>query len=115
MKEYKSKIIADEETFFSYTQSVLNGKWKLQIIYVLSKYEVVRYNELRRLLGEITFKMLSNTLKEMEADGLIHREEYPQIPPKVEYSLTEKGRSLWPIIRSMCDWGEKNRVMAAKD
>ena len=52
---------------------------------------------------------ISSTLKEMQTDGLIHREEYPQIPPKVEYSLTEKGKTLWPIIQKMCQWGELNR------
>lgn len=52
---------------------------------------------------------LSSTLKEMESDGLIHRKEYPQIPPKVEYSLTEKGQTLWPLIQEMCQWGEHNK------
>ena len=57
------------------------------------------------MLGKITYKTLSTTLKEMQSDGLVHRKEYPQIPPKVEYSLTEKGNSLWPIIQGMCQWG----------
>lgn len=61
------------------------------------------------MLGEITYKTLSSTLKEMHNDGLVHREEYPQIPPKVEYSLTEKGKSLWPIIQEMCQRGELNK------
>jgi DNA-binding HxlR family transcriptional regulator len=61
------------------------------------------------MVGKITYKTLSSALKEMENDGLIHREEYPQIPPKVEYSLTEKGQTLWPIIQSMCQWGERNK------
>ncbi|MDD0824037.1 helix-turn-helix domain-containing protein [Mannheimia sp. AT1] len=109
MKEYKVTMIDNEETFFNYTLSIISGKWKLLIIYVLFHHQIVRYNELRRLLGgEITFRMLSNTLKEMEADGLVHRKEYPQIPPKVEYSLTEKGKSLWPMIRGMYDWGRDN-------
>ena len=59
--------------------------------------------------SRISFKTLSATLKELEADGLVHREEYPQIPPKVEYSLTERGRSLIPILDQMCTWGEEHR------
>ena len=96
----------NQEPFFGYTLSIINGKWKLQIIYHLSKDGTVRYNELQRLLGKITYKTLSTALKEMQNDGLVHREEYPQIPPKVEYSLTEKGKSIWPIIQEMCQWGE---------
>lgn len=67
----------------------------------------MRYNEIKRILGNITYKMLSNTLKELERDGLIVRKEYPQVPPKVEYSLTEKGKSLMPIMSTMCNWGDK--------
>lgn len=98
-----------QEPYFGYTLSIINGKWKLLIIYYLSKNGAVRYNELQRLIGQITYKTLSTTLKEMQADGLVHRKEYPQIPPKVEYSLTDKGKTLWPIIQEMCKWGEHNR------
>ena len=58
----------------------------------------------------ISNECLSSTLKELEADQLVHREEYPQIPPKVEYSLTERGKSLLPILDKMCEWGDKNRI-----
>ncbi|HFV9675957.1 TPA: winged helix-turn-helix transcriptional regulator, partial [Salmonella enterica subsp. enterica serovar Waycross] len=68
-----------------------------------------RYNELKRRIGTISFKTLSNTLKELEQDGIINRVEYPQIPPKVEYSLSKRGESLMPILDLMCDWGGKNR------
>lgn len=100
------KFSDSQEPFFGYTLSIISGKWKLLIIYHLSKNGTVRYNELQRMLGKITYKTLSSTLKEMQNDGLVHRKEYPQIPPKVEYSLTEKGKSLWPIIQEMCQWGE---------
>ncbi|HGP2958834.1 TPA: winged helix-turn-helix transcriptional regulator, partial [Salmonella enterica] len=70
---------------------------------------VMRYNELKRRIGTISFKTLSNTLKELEQDGIINRVEYPQIPPKVEYSLSKRGESLMPILDLMCDWGGKNR------
>ncbi len=73
------------------------------ILYALMEYKVVRFNELKRYLKTISDKTLSSTLKELEADGLIHREEYPQIPPKGEYSLTERGQSLIPILDHMCE------------
>lgn len=98
-----------QEPAFGYTLSIINGKWKLQIIYHLSRNGAVRYNELQRLLGKVTYKTLSTTLKELVKDGVVHRKEYPQIPPKVEYSLTEKGQTLWPIIQEMCQWGERNQ------
>lgn len=80
------------------------------ILYALADYKVVRFNELKKYIGTISYKTLSVTLKELEADRLVHREEYPQIPPKVEYSLTERGKSLIPILDSMCDWGELHRA-----
>lgn len=108
LHEQDSNTADIQEPYFGYTLSVINGKWKLLIIYYLSKNGEVRYNELQRMIGQITYKTLSATLKEMQADGLVHREEYPQIPPKVEYSLTEKGKTLWPILQEMCQWGEYN-------
>ena len=95
-------------TGFSYTLSLINGKYKMTILYCLSAYKVVRFNELKRYLGTISFKTLSLSLKELEADGLIIRKEYPQIPPKVEYSLSERGKSLVPVLDAMCHWGEAN-------
>lgn len=99
-----------EETGFSYTMSLIQGKYKMFILYALMEYEVVRFNELKKYIKTISYKTLSSTLKELESDGLIHREEYPQIPPKVEYSLTERGKSLIPILDQMCEWGEQNRI-----
>lgn len=72
------------------------------ILYALMGYKVVRFNELKKYIGTISYKTLSVTLKELEADGLVYREEYPQIRPKVEYSLTERGKSLIPILDQMC-------------
>ncbi len=69
----------------------------------------MRFNELKRNIASISYKTLSVMLKEMEADGIVIRKEYPQIPPKVEYSLTDRGRSLLPILNMMCDWGEMNQ------
>lgn len=98
-----------EETGFNYTMSLIQGKYKMFILYALMDFEVVRFNELKRYLQTISYKTLSSTLKELEADGLVYRKEYPQIPPKVEYSLTETGKSLIPILDQMCEWGDKHR------
>ena len=99
-----------ETTGFSYTLSLINGKYKMTILYTLMEFGVVRFNEMKKYISEISYKTLSSTLKELEADQLVHRKEYPQIPPKVEYSLTERGKSLIPILDGMCEWGDKNRL-----
>ncbi|KGL43429.1 MarR family transcriptional regulator [Listeria newyorkensis] len=90
------------------TSSVIGGKWKLQILYRLMD-KTIRFNEFRRLMPEITQRMLTLQLRELEEDGIVHREIYHQIPPKVEYSLTEVGESLLPLVRAMCDWGDTNK------
>ena len=86
------------------TLSVIGGKWKVLILYHLVE-QTQRFNELRRLLPEITQRMLTLQLRELEEDGLIHREVYPVVPPKVEYSLTDLGRTLLPVIGAMHQWG----------
>ena len=98
-----------EQTGFHYTMSLIQGKYKMLILYTLMDFEVVRFNEMKKYIRGISYTTLSSTLKELEADGLVHREENPQIPPKVEYSLTERGRSLIPILDQMCAWGEEHR------
>lgn len=98
-----------EDTGFNYTMSLIQGKYKMFILYALAGYGTVRFNEMKRYVGTISYKTLSATLKELESNGLVHREEYPQIPPKVEYSLTKRGKSLMPILDLMCTWGEQNR------
>lgn len=108
MKDFKN-IQSLQETHFGYTLSIIGGKWKMIILYWLVEVKVARYNELQRMIGSISYKTLSVQLKELENDGLIVRKEYPQIPPKVEYSLSEKGWSLYPLMEAMCQWGEKNR------
>lgn len=98
-----------DATGFSYTLSLISGKYKMTILYCLMEFGVVRFNEMQRYIGTISYKTLSSSLKELEADGLVHREEYPQIPPKVEYSLTERGESLIPLLDGLCEWGDRNR------
>lgn len=99
-----------EDTGFSYTLSLISGKYKMIILYCLMEYEPVRFNEMRRYIKTISDKTLSSALKELETDELVHRKEYPQIPPKVEYTLTERGRSLMAVLDQLCIWGENNRI-----
>lgn len=87
------------------TLELIGGKYKALILWHLSEGKL-RFNELRKLIGGATAKMLTQQLRELESQELIHREVYPIIPPKVEYSLTELGRSLLPILVSMRDWGD---------
>ncbi len=95
------------ETGFGYTLSMISGKYKMVILYWLAAFKpVMRFNELKRSIDTISFKTLSTTLKELENDELVIRKEYPQIPPKVEYSLSEKGKSLIPVLDMMCEWGK---------
>ena len=99
-----------EDTGFSYTMSLISGKHKMVILYCLMEFEPVRFNEMKRYLWRVTDKTLSSNLKELEADQLIVRKEYPQIPPKVEYSLTERGKSLMKVLDQLCVWGTENRL-----
>lgn len=89
---------------FEKVVNMIGGKWKLRIIYILAFHEVLRYGELKRLLAPITHKMLTAQLKELEKDGLVNRKEYQQIPPKVEYSLTQMGRDLKPVVKEIHNW-----------
>ena len=99
-----------EDTGFFYTLSLISGKHKMVILYCLMEFQVVRFNELKRYLKNISDKTLSTNLKELEADRLIVRTEYPQIPPKVEYSLSQRGKSLMAVLDQLCVWGMENRL-----
>lgn len=110
MAETKEELLKQfYETGFEYTLSLINGKYKLTVLYALSLFKVIRYNEMKRLAGAASHKTLSAALKELVHDDLIIRKEYPQIPPKVEYSLSKKGESLIPILNEMCIWGKKHK------
>ena len=93
---------------FAYAMSLIDGKWKMHILFWLWKKQVLRYSELKRALGTITHKMLSTQLKELEKDDLIIRNEYPQVPPKVEYSLSPRGLTLMPVLECSCKWGHEH-------
>ena len=89
------------------TLALIDGKWKGVVLYRLLE-GTMRFNELRRHLMNCTQRMLTNQLRELEADGLIAREVFPQVPPRVEYSLTDKGRSLQPVLMALEAWGNEN-------
>lgn len=87
-------------------QNMIAGKWKLTILWLISM-QTRRFNELQRLLPGISKGILTRQLRELEADGLIHREVYKEVPPKVEYSLTALGDSFMPILNSIAEWGKR--------
>lgn len=87
--------------------SRIGGKWKGLIVLRLL-VRTRRFNELQRSLEDCTQRMLTHQLRELEADGIIHRKVFREVPPRVEYSLTDKGRDLTPIIRALCDWGQQH-------
>lgn len=91
----------------SYTVSIVGGKWQWVILWLLYNEKMQRYGQLKKRLPTISDKILSQQLGVLEREGIIHREEYPQIPPRVEYSLTEKGKSLVPILELMAAWGSQ--------
>lgn len=109
MKNCLASGTAVGDTGFEYTLSLIAGKYKLLLLYWLAYCEVARYSDLKRRIGAISHKSLSLSLKELEADALLVRTEYPQVPPKVEYRLSARGRSLIPILQAMCAWGVENR------
>ncbi len=93
-----------------YTLSVLGGKWRVAILCVLRTNGPTRYNELKRKVGGITNTVLATSLRELEEAGLVVRKQYNEMPVRVEYSLTERGKSLIPILDGMCEWGQIHRV-----
>lgn len=86
----------------------IGDKWSMLVVLLLSEEEVLRFNEIHKYIESISQKMLSVTLKGLEADGLVSRTIYPQVPPRVEYKLTERGRSLLPYITNLVDWANAN-------
>jgi DNA-binding HxlR family transcriptional regulator len=103
------KICGDKKYYCSMelTLQVIGGKWKLIILHKLGQEGTMRFSEVKRSIPNITQKMLTQQLRELESDGVVRREVYPQVPPKVEYSLTELGESILPVIGSLCRWGER--------
>ena len=96
------------------TLSIISGKWKLPIMWHLGKEGTKRYGELKSLIPGITQRMLVSQLRELEEDLIVQRKVYPVVPPKVEYSLTDKGESLMPILESMYEWGKSYKETVKK-
>jgi DNA-binding HxlR family transcriptional regulator len=95
------------------TLQVISGRWKTLILWHLFQ-GTKRFSELARAMDGITQKMLTQQLREMEKDGVVHRKVYPEVPPKVEYSLTPLGRSLKPVVATMCRWGAAHKLARAQ-
>lgn len=101
---YQRKLEKDIRCPLEYGMELFGGKWNSRIICVLAALGTLRYSELRREMGNITDAVLASTLKGLIANGIVERRSYDEIPPRVEYSLTEKGRSVVPILQSICQW-----------
>lgn len=106
MARYKKKLEDDIRCPLEYGLAVFGGKWKSRIICVLSANEKLRYSEIRKEMHNITDAVLTLNLKDLITDGIVDRKAYDEIPPKVEYSLTEKGYSVVPILQSICQWSD---------
>ena len=104
MAKYKKKLEDDIRCPLEYGLTLFGGKWKSRIICVLSTNEKLRYSEIRKEMYNITDAVLAATLKELIEAGIIERRSYDEIPPRVEYYLTEKGKSVVPILQSICRW-----------
>lgn len=111
VEEYLQKIktgTMNENCPVHRTLELLSGKWRTHIIYELCKNPKMRFGELKKAYPHITNTMLTNTLRELERIGIIHREQFNEIPPHVEYSLTKKGKALLPVFFEISKWGEEN-------
>lgn len=110
-KGISKKNLCDVTCPMGYAMNRIAGKWKLVILWHIYDKKVIRYGELKKCVGKITHKMLSNQLKELVNDNIIHKEIYHQVPPKVEYSMSEHGKTLVPIMNLLVEWGEKNQKL----
>ncbi len=114
-EEIREKIVnGDYHCEKELTLSVLSGKWKVVILWHLGVEGPHRFSDLQRLFPKLSHKVLTNQLRELMEDGIVHREVYPEVPPKVEYSMTELGMTILPIVEMMYDWGKK-RVQAIRE
>lgn len=104
----KSRLSVERCKTISAIQKILGGKWKIEVLYYIAFQDVRRFGELRRHIGDITESSLTKQLRELEADGWISRYDYKEVPPHVEYNLTELGRSFLPVLEHMKQWGDEN-------
>jgi len=96
------------------TLEIIGGKWKGVILWHLT-HKTLRFSQLRRRLPGVTQKMLTQQLRELERDGLVERRVFAEVPPRVEYSLTEEGRTLTPLLTLMCEWGRRQPLVAGEE
>ena len=108
IKESLCENIAGERCGLKRVLDIVGGKWKILILCIIDNQDIVRYSELKRGIFGITNTMLANSLKELEEDKLVVRKQYPEMPVRVEYSLTEKAKTLIPILLELKKWGEEN-------
>ncbi len=101
---YQKKLEEDIRCPLEYGMGVFGGKWNSRVICVLNDMGTLRYSEIRKEMGNITDAVLTSTLKDLINNGIVERKSYDQIPPRVEYNLTEKGQSVVPILQSICQW-----------
>ena len=106
MPKYKKKLEEDIRCPLEYGLTIFGGKWKSRIICVLAAKETLRYSEIRKEMFNITDAVLAATLKDLITNGIVDRRSYDEIPPRVEYSLTDKGKSVVPILQSICQWAD---------
>jgi DNA-binding HxlR family transcriptional regulator len=109
-----NKRTLQDDCGMAYFMTVLSGRWKLSLLAFMLDVKTLRYGELKRKLPAISERMLITQLKELQKDGLIFRTSYPEVPPRVEYGLSDKGMSLKKILLLMSAWGEENRSQAKK-
>lgn len=110
-EEYLNRIMTEEvkeDCPVRRTLELLSGKWRTHIIYELCKHKSMRFGEIKKVYPHITNTMLTNTLRDLESMGIVHREQFNEIPPHVEYSLTKKGKELLPVFFELAKWGENN-------
>lgn len=107
MSDCNDKTYSEKSFAIKYALNILNGKWKLQIMWEISKFGTIRFNELQRNLDGISSIMLSRSLSELSEYNLVLRKQYNEIPPRVEYTLTDLGKSLCPVLHALEDWGYK--------
>ncbi len=107
-KELLCDNIAGEDCGLKKVLNIVGGKWKIMILCVIDKDENVRYGDMKRAVYGITNTMLAHSLKELEDDGMVNRKQYDEMPVRVEYSLTDKAKSLIPILLELKKWGEDN-------
>ncbi len=110
-KEYLNRVLnndVSDDCPMRRTLALLSGKWRTHVIYELCRRPTLRFGELKRAIPNITKTMLTSTLRELEEAGIVSRRQYDEIPPRVEYSLTDKGRDLLPAFTELAAWGEKH-------